>query len=249
MGRYDKTTLIVLALFCIAGQRPGQKPKAVPDGTQLAGAHILIAYAGASRAKQSVTRTKAQARKLARKLAALAVKRPASFGALARKHSDGPSASRGGDLGTWRKGQMVPSFDAAVVQLRVGQVSGPVETPFGFHVILRKAPAPLLAGAHILIAYKGAKRAKRSVSRTKAQALRLARRVAALAAKDPKQFAALAKKHSDGPSASVGGELGSWTKGRMVPAFDTAVLKLKVGQVSGPVETPFGFHVILRKAP
>lgn len=241
--------LIVLALLCIAGQRPDQKPKEVPNGTLLSGAHILIAYAGASRAKQSVTRTKAQARKLARKLAAMAAKKPASFAALAKKHSDGPSASRGGDLGSWRKGQMVPSFDAAVVQLRVGQVSSPVETPFGYHVILRKTPSPLLAGAHILIAFKGATRAKQSVTRTKAQALKLARRVAAVAAKDPKQFEVLAKKYSDGPSASVGGALGSWTKGRMVPAFDAAVLKLKVGQVSGPVETRFGYHVILRKAP
>jgi parvulin-like peptidyl-prolyl isomerase len=144
---------------------------------------------------------------------------------------------------------MVPAFDAAVLKLAVGQVSGPVETLFGFHVIQRRAAPMKLAGAHILISYHGATRAKPTVTRSKAEALRRARHVAALAQARPDRFAALARQYSDGPSAPRGGDLGTWPRGRMVPLFDQAVLRMKVGQVSGAVETRFGYHVILRRAP
>ena len=59
----------------------------------------------------------------------------------------------------------------------------------------------------------------------------------------------MAKKHSNGPSAVKGGSLGKWPKGRMVPAFDQAIAKMKIGGISDPVETPFGFHVIKREDP
>ena len=59
------------------------------------------------------------------------------FEALAREYSDGPSASRGGDLGSFGRGAMLPSFDEAVFALEVGEISDTVETRFGCHVILR----------------------------------------------------------------------------------------------------------------
>ncbi len=58
-------------------------------------------------------------------------------------------------------------------------------------------------------------------------------------------FAALAKDRSTGPSGPSGGELGWFTKGRMVPEFEAAVLELKSGEVSPPVQTQFGWHVII----
>lgn len=57
------------------------------------------------------------------------------FSALAAEHSTGPSGPRGGDLGWFGKGQMVPEFENAVVNMEAGSVAGPVETQFGFHVI------------------------------------------------------------------------------------------------------------------
>ena len=57
-------------------------------------------------------------------------------------------------------------------------------------------------------------------------------------------FAELAKKYSEGPSAPKGGDLGFFTKGRMVPAFEEEAFKLKKGEVSKPVSTRFGWHVI-----
>lgn len=72
----------------------------------------------------------------------------ADFAALAREKSTGPSGPGGGSLGWFGKGMMVPSFEAAVIELEAGAVSNPVETQFGWHVILlnetRKTKAPSL---------------------------------------------------------------------------------------------------------
>lgn len=57
-------------------------------------------------------------------------------------------------------------------------------------------------------------------------------------------FAALAKKHSQGPTAPRGGDLSYFTKGRMVPAFEKVAFGMKVGEVAKPVRTQFGWHVI-----
>ena len=57
---------------------------------------------------------------------------------MVKEYSDEPgAAARGGDLGKFRKGQMVPDFQNAVEKLKVGEISDLVKTPFGYHVILR----------------------------------------------------------------------------------------------------------------
>ncbi len=57
-------------------------------------------------------------------------------------------------------------------------------------------------------------------------------------------FAALARKHSEGPSAAQGGELGAFTRGTMDPDFEKATFAAEVGQVIGPVRSRYGFHVV-----
>jgi peptidyl-prolyl cis-trans isomerase C len=59
----------------------------------------------------------------------------ADFGALAREHSECPSGRSGGDLGEFSPGQMVKEFDEVVFSAPVGEVQGPVQTQFGYHLI------------------------------------------------------------------------------------------------------------------
>lgn len=59
----------------------------------------------------------------------------ASFADLAKEHSSCPSGQAGGDLGTFKPGQMVPEFDRVVFSADVGTVQGPVKTQFGYHLL------------------------------------------------------------------------------------------------------------------
>lgn len=99
--------------------------------------HILIAYKGARRARQEVTRTKEQAKQFAEQLLAR-LKKGEDFAKLAEEHSDDPSAKgRGGSLGNFERHSMVKPFADAAFALEVGQISEVVETIFGYHIIKR----------------------------------------------------------------------------------------------------------------
>ena len=105
--------------------------------------------------------------------------------------------------------------------------------------------ADKIAASHILLMYAGSMQS--TASRSKAEALQQTEAMRAQIA-DGADFAELAREHSDCPSAGDGGNLGQFGRGAMVPTFDAAAFALKVGEVSGVVETPFGYHLIQRTA-
>jgi len=104
---------------------------------EIAARHLLVSYKGALRASPGIGRSKAEARGRAEE----AQKRAAAgedFVELVKQYSDEPGAAeRGGDLGKFDRGSMVPAFANAAFALKVGEISTVVETQFGFHVIKR----------------------------------------------------------------------------------------------------------------
>jgi peptidyl-prolyl cis-trans isomerase C len=82
--------------------------------------------------KHILVKEKYEAEDLLKKLA-----EGVTFEELAKKHSQCPSSQKGGDLGTFGRGRMVPAFDKASFELGVGETSEPVQTQFGYHLIQR----------------------------------------------------------------------------------------------------------------
>jgi parvulin-like peptidyl-prolyl isomerase len=105
--------------------------------TTIEASHFLVQYQGSQRAAPTITRTKDEARKRAEEGLAK-VKQGADFAKVVAEYSDEPGAgARGGALGAFQRENMVKPFADAAFMLKVNQVSGIVETPFGFHVIKR----------------------------------------------------------------------------------------------------------------
>lgn len=125
------TTTAATAGTAAADDAPFVEPK------QIGARHVLIQWLGSERAGKSVLRTKDQALAVAEDVLKRA-RAGADVGRLAVEYSDEPNAGmRGGSLGRFGKGQMVPAFEQAAFKLKVGEISGIVESPFGFHIIQR----------------------------------------------------------------------------------------------------------------
>lgn len=106
-----------------------------PD--EIKASHILIAYKGADRAESDITRTKDEAKAEAERIRKLIIEDGNDFAEMAKEHSDGPSSSKGGDLGKFKFEVMAKPFSEAAFALGIDKVSEVVETGFGFHVIKR----------------------------------------------------------------------------------------------------------------
>ena len=203
-------------------------------------AHILVRLP-----EQAAPERIEQARARAEKIVAEA-RAGADFAQLAASYSDAGDALKGGAMG-WRSHDRLPEiFAAALTDLRPGELSGVLRSPAGFHLLklLERRGASSLAGApvaqtnarHILV------RTSEVVSETDAR-----RRLADLRERvvtGGANFADLARLHSEDGSAARGGDLDWVYPGDTVPDFERAMNELKPGEISQPVKSPFGWHLI-----
>ena len=200
-------------------------------------AHILVRVPEQATPEQLETR-RARAEEAVKRL-----RDGAEFAQLAATYSDAPDALQGGVMG-WRSQQRLPElYVEALEGLKPGSISNVFRSPAGFHVLklleLRGAGAPLLMEQahvrHILV------RTNELVSEDEARRklLNLRERIV-----NGVNFAELARLNSDDGSASRGGDLGWIYPGDTVPEFERAFTELKPMDVSPPVKTPFGWHLI-----
>ena len=173
------------------------------------------------------------------------------FAAVARASSEDPSAAEnGGKLGYFTALQMVYPFEAAAYRTAVGQVSPPIRTRFGYHIIRvndRRAAQGEIRVAHLMVRVTPqAPRADSAAAHQKINALYGRLR------KGENWNQLVAQFSEDAGSAPNGGELPAFGTGRMLPTFEEVAFKLqKPGDLAPPVQTPYGWHIIklLEKQP
>jgi peptidyl-prolyl cis-trans isomerase SurA len=214
--------------------------KANPERTEYNVSHVLV------RVPEQATPERIEEAR-ARALKALAEARAGGdFANIAAAYSDAPDALEGGNLG-WRPHERLPElFASALAAMKPGEVSEPLRSPAGFHLVklnerreggTSAAPVIQTRARHILV------RTSEVVSENEAR-----RRIADLRERivnGKADFGTLAKANSDdATSAGRGGELDWIYPGDTVPDFERALQELQPGTLSQPVKTPFGYHLI-----
>jgi peptidyl-prolyl cis-trans isomerase SurA len=215
-----------------------QSQQAQPgQGDEFNVSHILVSV------PENASPEQLQARRARAEEALAQIRGGADFRQVAAAFSDAPEALQGGLLG-WRKSDRLPTlFLDALRALQAGQLSELLRSPNGFHILRlnerRGGQAPIMVqqtrARHILI------KTNELVSETEARNRML---VLKERLDNKADFAELARAHSEDTSASRGGDLGWLNPGDTVPEFEQAMNALKPGQISAPVRSPFGWHII-----
>lgn len=199
--------------------------------------HILVSV------PEQASPERLQERRLRAEQAQTQIKGGADFRQVAASFSDAPDAVQGGALG-WRDSARLPTiFAEAVKGLKAGEISGVLRSPNGFHLVRvndrRGQSAPLIVtqtnARHILIKTSELV----SEGEAKERAVKLKERL-----DNNADFAELARLQSEDSSAARGGDLGWLSPGDTVPEFEKAMDALKPRQLSEPVRSPFGWHLI-----
>ncbi|MGZ8261771.1 MAG: peptidylprolyl isomerase, partial [Methylotenera sp.] len=166
-----------------------------------------------------------------------------SFAKVSASFSDAPNALEGGSLG-WKSSTQMPAlFLDALKAMQVGDISQPLRSPNGFHILKltskRGGNSPLVIEQthtrHILVKLSEVTSEKEGKQKMDMIKERLDNGV---------KFEELARQYSEDGTASNGGDLGWVNPGDTVPQFEKAMNELKDGQISAPVRSPFGWHVI-----
>ena len=200
-------------------------------------AHILVMV------PEQASPEQIQARRAVAEKALSQLRGGADFRQVSAGVSDAPNALEGGPLG-WRPSSRLPQiFVDGVKTLKVGDLSPVLRSANGFHILKlldkRGNETPVIVQQthtrHILV------RLNEVVSEADAK-----QRLANLRERidNGADFAELARLQSEDASSSRGGDLGWLSPGDTVPEFERAMNALEPGQVSGPVQSPFGWHLI-----
>ena len=173
------------------------------------------------------------------------LKHGADFASLAKKYSDDTgNASQGGDLGSVNRGALVPEFEAAAFALAPNQISGVVETVFGFHIIqLLERRGESIHCRHILIKVK-------SDEESDLKAIEFLTDLRDSIVRGKNTFEHYARQFSDDKeSAKFGGELGSFEASQLDKSLLDVIYKLKEGEISFPKRlevdrSVYGYHIV-----
>jgi peptidyl-prolyl cis-trans isomerase SurA len=207
------------------------------ESTQYHLGHILIAIKeGAS--STEIQKAMSKATDLVKKL-----REGQDFTQMAISFSDDANALKGGDLGWRTRGEIPTLFVNDIQQLKQGEVSEPIRSPSGFHIIkmveIKGTDNHMIQKTkvrHILVKTNELVDDAEAKKRLLALKARLA---------DGDDFSALARAHSDDKgSALKGGSLDWVGPGDLVKPFEEAMSKLGINEVSDPVQTQFGWHII-----
>jgi len=196
--------------------------------------HIVLTYPGAVGARRATLSSEEEARDLAADLVAR-LRAGADFLEFSRRYSGSPTAGQGGIQGSFAPGVLPEPLDDFLFQADLWEVSDPLSLPTGIQIAQR---IDRLAGCRqILVQGKSAE------SRQRAQDL-----LARLA--EGADFAKLAQEHSDDEySAARGGALGVFERSAFDTLIKAAVFELAVGELSDPIESPRGLHLLKRVPP
>ncbi len=207
------------------------------DDTEYHLGHILIGLPSPA-TPESVRKAQDKAKEILRQL-----REGADFNDMAIANSNGRRALEGGDLG-WRKQSQIPSlFEDLVAKMSKGEVSNPIRSPSGFHIIkihdVRAEAKHMVKQTrlrHILIKPNeilSSDQVKQRLNRIRTRLI------------GGDDFNTLARSNSDDPGSAVkGGDLGWTNPGEMVPAFEKAMLETKVGELSPVFKSRFGWHIL-----
>lgn len=166
-----------------------------------------------------------------------------SFGRVSASFSDAPNALEGGSLG-WKASSQLPNlFLDALKNMQVGDITPALRSPNGFHILKltnkRGGNSPLVIeqthARHILIKLSEVV----SEAEGKQKMDNIKERL-----DNGEKFEVLARQYSEDGTASNGGDLNWLNPGDTVPQFEKAMNELAIGQISEPVRSPFGWHII-----
>lgn len=214
---------------------------AAADKVEMNISQILVRIPENSSPEQIAAR-KARAEEVARQ-----IRIGGDFAKIAGTYSDASDALSGGSVGWRDPDRLPPVFAEALSKLKPGQITPVIKSTTGFHILKlvdkrnlaqsdEKTIVQQTRARHILLKVTPAQTADAA----KKKLAELKERIDNKAA----TFEELARLHSNDNSATKGGDLGFLYPGDTVPEFENAMNALKPGEISGVVETPYGFHLI-----